>query len=74
MPKNAHRTQNLAERRNHDISVSLDYDPIEREVSVTVVTPNEEFTLYPPNSVALDCFHHPYAYAQRVLTSGTFAS
>lgn len=64
--------QNLASRDSNGIAVSLDYDPDENEIRVSVKSESEDFTLYPPNAKAFDCFNHPYAYADRVLKRGTF--
>lgn len=64
--------RNLATRDSNGIAVSLDYDTKEKEIRVSVKSESEDFTLYPPNACALDCFEHPYAYADRVLKRGTF--
>lgn len=63
----------LADRSANGISVELAYDFTNCEASVHVKSPSDDFTLYPPNPVALDCYWHPYAYASRVLARGTFA-
>ena len=64
--------KNLASRDSDSgqISVSLDWNSQTEEILVRVVSPTEDFTLYPPRNLALDCFNHPYAYAARALSSG----
>jgi hypothetical protein len=64
--------RNLAERNSDGIAVSLDYDSSTEEISVSVHSPSADFTLYPPNPKALDCFYHPFAYADVVLTTGRY--
>lgn len=66
-------TVTLAERQYADVLISLAFDFNAEEVIVSVKSATEDFKLYPPNVCALDCFHHPYAYAARVLTRGTYA-
>lgn len=66
-------TVTLAERQNADVRVSLAFDFSAEEVIVSVKSASEDFRLYPPNVCALDCYYHPYAYAARVLTRGTYA-
>lgn len=66
----------LAQRENDGTNVELWFDFHAEEVRVHVRRTSHgsaEFTLYPPNAVALDCYYHPFAYADRVLTRGTFA-
>lgn len=69
--------KNLACRNSNGTMVTLayDFDNEQCEIIVNRGTDNgsEDFTLYPPNPVALDCYYHPFAYADRVLTRGTFA-
>lgn len=62
----------LADRKSDGISIELAYDFDSQECSVHVHSASEDFTLYPPNPVALDCYRHPYAYASRALSRGTF--
>lgn len=64
---------NLATRCNDGLTVSLDYDFYDNQAIVSVKSENEDFTLEPPNDRALDCYYHPFAYANRVLTTGSFA-
>jgi len=60
----------MVENRN-GIVVSLSYDFTERQAIVVVndnrdTTDNSgsaDFTLYPHDGDAMDCFRHPYAYA-----------
>lgn len=67
--------KNLAVRKNDDYIVGLwyDFDAEQCEVIVNVISRDEDFVLYPPNCKALDCYFHPFAYANRVLQRGTFA-
>lgn len=62
--------QNLAHRQSSGIYVSLDFDFDAEQALVTVKSQTEEFTLYPHNPQALDCYRHPYAYASSALMSG----
>lgn len=68
--------QNLDTRTNDGITVALDFrrDTITLDAEVRVTVDNEgageNFTLYPRNDLALDCFRHPYAYAHGSLMSG----
>lgn len=68
--------QNLSDRQNDDYRISLDFrkdtltEDSEVRVSVHVISSGEDFTLYPPNNLALDCFNHPFAYAHRAIMSG----
>lgn len=67
---------NLAERSADSTTVSLDFHPSDKSVSVHVQNhgTGEDFTIQEiPHPLALDVFHHPYAYAQRLVTAGTFA-
>jgi len=67
--------QNLSIRETDGISVSLDFDSTSRELTVSVRTESDDFTLREvPHPLALDVFNHPYAYAERLLVAGTFAS
>lgn len=63
---------NLSERSNDGLYVSLDYCKTDEEIRVTVsnLRTGEGFNLYPDPAHALECFHHPYAYAQRALQAG----
>ena len=63
----------LAERSSDGTTVTLAHDFNAGETLVSVDSKHGNFTLYPPNPVALDCYYHPFAYADRVLTRGTFA-
>lgn len=63
----------LAERSSNGISVTLSHDFDNAETLVHVKSGKQDFTLYPPNPVALDCYYHPFAYADLVLARGTFA-
>lgn len=74
----ANRTDSvcLATREGDGTSVALFYDFKDEQVRIHVRSGSQgstDFTLYPPNAVALDCYYHPFAYADRVLTRGTFA-
>jgi len=63
----------LADRSSDGTSVTLSYDFAEEQATVSVDSAHGNFVLYPPNPVALDCYYHPFAYADRVLHRGTFA-
>jgi hypothetical protein len=69
--------QTLTERTCDGSTVTLSFwrNPISGEATVRVsyVSPGTDFILYPPNENALDAFHHPYAYLNRVLQRGTYA-
>ena len=67
--------RNLAARNSSGTMVTLcyDFDNEQVEVHVQKESGAEDFTLYPPNQLALDVYYHPYAYAGRVLMRGTFA-
>ena len=56
----------LAHRNQNGLDVTLLWDPRSDEVSVEVVDHLEDsgFRLPIPGHLALDAFHHPYAYAQ----------
>ena len=61
---------NLASRTSGGITVSLDFKPFGKEISVTV-SGADDFTLRDiPHALALDVYRHPYAYAERFLASG----
>ncbi len=67
--------QNLAHRSADGCSVSLDVwidSHGEAQVRVSYVSPSADFILYPPNENALDAFHHPWVYFNRVLQRGTY--
>jgi uncharacterized FlaG/YvyC family protein len=67
-------TKNLAIRENHGISISLDFEDTTKEISVSVKSETENFVMREiPHKLALDVFNHPYAYADRLVTAGTFA-
>jgi hypothetical protein len=67
-------TRNLAVRTNEGISVSLDFETETREITVSVKSSTEDFTMRSiPHPLALDVFRHPYAYADRLIAAGTFA-
>lgn len=72
--QNRHQIVELAERQNDGKRVRLFWNRATGEVCVNVHTETEDFTLYPANSLALDCFHHPYAYAARALASGRLST
>lgn len=63
---------NLAVRSNSAISVSLDWDADNEEIMVSVHSESADFTLYPPNHRALDCYKHPFAYMDHVLCTGRY--
>jgi hypothetical protein len=66
----------LSARQNDGFTVSLNWNQITDEISVHVSSAKtgEDFTIQEiPHPLALDVFHHPYAYASRLLTAGTFA-
>lgn len=68
-------TRNLAIRQNEGILISLDWNSDSNEVSCHVLTASEDFTLREiPHPLALDVFNHPYAYASRLISAGTFAA
>jgi hypothetical protein len=56
----------LAYRNQNGLEVTLLWDPRSNEVSVEVVDQLDEtgFRLPIAGHLALDAFHHPYAYAQ----------
>lgn len=66
--------RNLATRTSDGIAVQLNWNSDTNQVSVSVRTETEKFTMHPPNACALDCFHHPYAYADRLLAGASWAS
>jgi hypothetical protein len=58
----------LATRTNNGLTVSLEWCPsADEEIRVHVVSESQDFTLYPAPSKALDCFHHPFVYAESAL-------
>jgi hypothetical protein len=63
---------NLATRNNSGLFVSLDYDSDKEEIMVSVKSETADFILYPPNHRALDCYRHPFAYADHVLMTGRY--
>lgn len=66
---------NLACRKSHDTIVTLDFkrdDFGEDTIRVIVNSPTSDFVLYPPNDRALDAYHHPFVYLNRVLQRGTY--
>jgi hypothetical protein len=69
-------SRNLAERSSDGLRVSLNYDPDSREVWLFVSNVSgESFMLNEiPYPLALDVYHHPYAYAERLMQAGTYAS
>jgi hypothetical protein len=66
---------NLSERTNDMLTITLDFckesrnDPTLDAVRVHVMNHrnNQDFTLYPNPSDALDCFNHPFAYSTAFL-------
>ena len=56
----------LAHRNQNGLEVTLLWDPRSNEVSVEVVDQLDDsgFRLPIAGHLALDAFHHPYAYAQ----------
>lgn len=68
--------QNLATRSNDGFTVTLGYDEKAKGddsrdlLHVHVSSAQYDFTLHPEPHNALDCFNHPFAYADRALTSG----
>jgi len=69
-------TRNLSTRNANGTTVSLDWNSDTDEVSVTVRNPkaSEDFRIGDiPHPLALEVFRHPYVYANKLLTSGTFA-
>lgn len=56
----------LASRNQSGVEVTLLWDPRSNEVSVEVVDHLDDsgFSLPIAGHLALDAFHHPYAYAQ----------
>lgn len=67
-----HRIHNLAARQNSGTSVRIDWDQDQDEILVTVQSATANFILHPPKDKALDCYYHPFAYFDRVLTSGNY--
>lgn len=66
--------QNLATRSNNGITVSLDWNSDTDEVTCRVNSATSDFTITEiPHPLALDVYHHPFAYADRLMTAGTFA-
>lgn len=63
---------NLAQRCNSGLTVSLDWDADAEEVLVSVKSESADFVMHPPNHRALDCYRHPFAYADHVLTTGRY--
>jgi hypothetical protein len=65
---------NLSERSADGITVTLDFRKLEGCDELRVCLHNartgEDFTLYPENHNARDCFYHPYAFASRAISSG----
>ena len=59
-------TKELAYRNQNGLEVTLLWDPRSNEVSVEVVDHLDDrgFCLPIAGHVALDAFHHPYAYVQ----------
>ena len=59
-------TKELAYRNQNGLEVTLLWDPRSNEVSVEVVDhlDNTGFCLPIAGHLALDAFHHPYAYVQ----------
>lgn len=53
------------------VTLSYDFDNLTSVVSVE--SDAESFTLYPADFQALDCFYHPYFYAELALKRGTLA-
>lgn len=68
--EDGHKGKILATRKSGNVIVCLAYDFGASQVEIIVNAPTEDFILYPENSRALDCFHHPYAYADFMLKSG----
>jgi hypothetical protein len=67
-------TRNLSTRKMSGKMISLDWNEDTDEVTVSVKSATEDFTIREiPHPLALDVFHHPYSYATRLLTRGTFA-
>lgn len=67
--------KNLAVRDGDSRHITLDYgidDDTQQPIVRVAVQGQDDFILYPPNSQALDCFYHPYAYLNRVLQSGSY--
>jgi hypothetical protein len=56
----------LAYRNQNGLEVTLLWDPRSNEVSVEVIDQLDDsgFHLPIPGHLALDAFHHPYAYVQ----------
>jgi hypothetical protein len=56
----------LASRNQNGVEVTLLWDPRSNDVSVEVIDRRDDsgFSLPIPGHLALDTFHHPYAYAQ----------
>ncbi len=56
----------LAYRNQNGLEVTLLWDPRSNEVSVEVIDQLDDSSFHLPvaSHLALDAFHHPYAYAQ----------
>jgi hypothetical protein len=63
---------NLAVRQSSGITVSLDWSEDENDITVSVNCADTNFILHPPADKAMDCFNHPFAYADKVLASGSY--
>lgn len=61
--------KNLSQRQNDGLTVSLDWTPDDGDspIRVHVESATQDFILYPDPCYALDCFHHPFAYAGAAL-------
>lgn len=66
------RIHNLASRNSSGVIVSLDWNEDENDIMVSVKSHSTDFVLHPPNDKALDCYYHPFAYADKVLASGNY--
>lgn len=63
----------LARRENHGTEVVLEWTPDSdsEPVKVTVRSEDQDFSLYPLPSDALDCFYHPFAYFNAAMNGKT---
>lgn len=62
----------LHTRKSSEWMISISWNAEEEQIAVHCQSQSEDFIMYPPNCKALDCFYHPFAYRDRVLTRGTY--
>jgi len=62
----------LAHRHYADTEVWCEWNALENEISIRVISRAASFVMFPPNDKALDAFNHPFFYMDRVLTCGQY--